>query len=149
RSTPPYAPPGSTEHPNRAHSAALPRARRPRQGRAPAPSHPGRLVRGRCGADRRDDGQRDARHRPFLVAGPTVRTSGTGCFGAVDCGSWSAALSSPPELNDFSRGTNMALEKWDIDAGHSSIAFWVRHLVVAKVHGTFTKWSGSIELDPS
>ena len=41
----------------------------------------------------------------------------------------------------------MATEKWDIDVGHSSIDFSVRHMVVAKVRGQFTKWSGSLELD--
>ena len=43
----------------------------------------------------------------------------------------------------------MATEKWEIDASHSSIAFWVRHMVVAKVHGQFTRWSGNLELDTS
>jgi polyisoprenoid-binding protein YceI len=42
----------------------------------------------------------------------------------------------------------MATEKWDIDASHSSIGFTVRHMVVAKVHGQFTKWGGTLELDP-
>jgi polyisoprenoid-binding protein YceI len=42
----------------------------------------------------------------------------------------------------------MATEKWDIDAVHSSIGFTVRHMVVAKVHGQFTKWAGTLELDP-
>ena len=42
----------------------------------------------------------------------------------------------------------MATEKWDIDAVHSSVGFTVRHMVVAKVHGQFTKWGGSLELDP-
>ena len=42
----------------------------------------------------------------------------------------------------------MATEKWDIDASHSSIGFTVRHMVVAKVHGMFTKWSGDLQIDP-
>src|SRR5262245_33961419 len=41
----------------------------------------------------------------------------------------------------------MALEKWDIDPVHSSISFWVRHMMVSKVHGRFEKWSGTFELD--
>jgi polyisoprenoid-binding protein YceI len=41
----------------------------------------------------------------------------------------------------------MAMEKWDFDLVHSSINFWVRHVMVSKVHGRFTKWSGSIEFD--
>ena len=42
----------------------------------------------------------------------------------------------------------MATEKWEIDAVHSSVGFTVRHMVVAKVHGQFTKWGGTLELDP-
>jgi polyisoprenoid-binding protein YceI len=33
---------------------------------------------------------------------------------------------------------------WTIDAGHSTIGFVARHLVVAKVRGQFTDFSGSI-----
>ena len=41
----------------------------------------------------------------------------------------------------------MAVQNWTIDTGHSTVAFWVRHLMVSKVHGAFTKWIGSVELD--
>lgn len=41
----------------------------------------------------------------------------------------------------------MAIEKWDFDLVHSSINFWVRHMMVSKVHGRFTKWAGTIEMD--
>ena len=41
----------------------------------------------------------------------------------------------------------MATNRWDIDVGHSAVHFWVRHMVISKVHGRFAKWSGSIELD--
>ncbi len=37
---------------------------------------------------------------------------------------------------------------WDIDVGHSAIHFWVRHMVISKVHGRFARWSGAIQLDP-
>jgi len=30
---------------------------------------------------------------------------------------------------------------------HSSINFWVRHMMVSKVRGRFTKWTGTIEMD--
>lgn len=43
----------------------------------------------------------------------------------------------------------MAEEKWEIDASHSSVGFTVRHMVVAKVHGQFAKWSGELGLDPN
>jgi polyisoprenoid-binding protein YceI len=41
----------------------------------------------------------------------------------------------------------MALVKWDFDYAHSGIDFTVRHLLVSKVRGRFTKWSGTIEID--
>jgi polyisoprenoid-binding protein YceI len=37
--------------------------------------------------------------------------------------------------------------KWTVDPSHSSVGFWVRHLMVSKVHGSFTKWSASIDID--
>jgi polyisoprenoid-binding protein YceI len=43
----------------------------------------------------------------------------------------------------------MATNRWDIDVGHSAIHFWVRHMVISKVHGRFARWSGAIDLDPS
>ncbi len=42
----------------------------------------------------------------------------------------------------------MATNRWDIDVGHSAIHFWVRHMVISKVHGRFSKWSGTLQLDP-
>ena len=41
----------------------------------------------------------------------------------------------------------MPLVKWDIDHAHSSIDFTVRHLLVSKVRGRFTKWKGGLEID--
>ncbi|WP_394841889.1 YceI family protein [Pendulispora brunnea] len=41
----------------------------------------------------------------------------------------------------------MALEKWNIDVVHSTVGFSVRHLMVSKVHGVFTQWTGSFEFD--
>jgi polyisoprenoid-binding protein YceI len=38
----------------------------------------------------------------------------------------------------------MALERWEIDSGHSGIHFSVRHMVVAKVRGQFARWSATI-----
>jgi polyisoprenoid-binding protein YceI len=37
--------------------------------------------------------------------------------------------------------------QWDIDVGHSAIHFWVRHMVISKVHGRFAKWAGALQLD--
>jgi polyisoprenoid-binding protein YceI len=37
--------------------------------------------------------------------------------------------------------------RWDIDVGHSAIHFWVRHMVISKVHGRFANWSGTIQFD--
>lgn len=39
-------------------------------------------------------------------------------------------------------------EPWKFDPQHSSIRFSVRHMVIAKVHGTFTKWSGDVAFTP-
>jgi len=41
----------------------------------------------------------------------------------------------------------MSLVKWDFDHAHSSVEFTVRHLLVSKVRGRFTKWTGKLELD--
>lgn len=41
----------------------------------------------------------------------------------------------------------MALENWNIDVVHSTIGFTVRHLMVSKVHGYFTKWNGKLAFD--
>ena len=37
--------------------------------------------------------------------------------------------------------------KWNIDLGHSSVNFSVRHLVVSKTRGRFTRWEGTLDLD--
>src|SRR5215470_12348126 len=36
---------------------------------------------------------------------------------------------------------------WNIDTAHSGIGFSVRHMVVSKVRGRFTKFAGSIRID--
>jgi polyisoprenoid-binding protein YceI len=41
----------------------------------------------------------------------------------------------------------VALEKWTFDPVHSTVGFWVRHLMISKVHGRFTQWSGTLEFD--
>jgi polyisoprenoid-binding protein YceI len=38
----------------------------------------------------------------------------------------------------------MATERWEIDSSHSGIHFSVRHLVIAKVRGQFSRWSGAL-----
>jgi len=40
----------------------------------------------------------------------------------------------------------MSTERWEIDSSHSSLHFSVRHLVIAKVRGTFARWSGTVEV---
>jgi polyisoprenoid-binding protein YceI len=37
-------------------------------------------------------------------------------------------------------------ERWEIDSSHSSVHFSVRHLVIAKVRGTFGRWSGTVQV---
>ena len=39
----------------------------------------------------------------------------------------------------------MRAERWEIDSAHSSVHFSVRHLVIAKVRGSFTRWSGTVQ----
>src|SRR5450432_3702475 len=36
---------------------------------------------------------------------------------------------------------------WNIDTSHSGIHFTVRHIMFAKVHGRFDKWSGKLDYD--
>ena len=38
----------------------------------------------------------------------------------------------------------MAMERWEIDSGHSGIHFSVRHLALARIRGQFTRWSGTM-----
>jgi polyisoprenoid-binding protein YceI len=40
----------------------------------------------------------------------------------------------------------MRTERWEIDSSHSSVHFSVRHLVIAKVRGSFGRWSGTIQV---
>ena len=39
----------------------------------------------------------------------------------------------------------MRTERWEIDSSHSSVHFSVRHLVIAKVRGTFARWTGTVQ----
>jgi polyisoprenoid-binding protein YceI len=41
----------------------------------------------------------------------------------------------------------MPTTNWEFDFVHSSINFHARHLMVSKVHGRFTKWAGTLQLD--
>ena len=40
----------------------------------------------------------------------------------------------------------MSKQTWQIDSAHSGIHFAVRHLVIAKVRGQFSRWSGALEV---
>jgi polyisoprenoid-binding protein YceI len=40
----------------------------------------------------------------------------------------------------------MRTERWEIDSSHSSVHFAVRHLVIAKVRGSFGRWSGTVQV---
>jgi polyisoprenoid-binding protein YceI len=41
----------------------------------------------------------------------------------------------------------MATQRFDIDTTHSGVHFTVRHLVISKVRGRFTRFSGTVWLD--
>jgi polyisoprenoid-binding protein YceI len=45
-----------------------------------------------------------------------------------------------PSLNDLTAGT------WTVDPAHSELSFSVRHLMVAKVRGKFSEFTGSVEV---
>lgn len=38
----------------------------------------------------------------------------------------------------------MTPQTWQIDSAHSGIHFSVRHLVIAKVRGQFSRWTGAL-----
>ena len=40
----------------------------------------------------------------------------------------------------------MKTERWEIDSSHSGVHFSVRHLVIAKVRGQFTRWTGTLHV---
>jgi len=40
----------------------------------------------------------------------------------------------------------MRTDRWEIDSSHSSVHFAVRHLVIAKVRGSFARWSGTVQV---
>jgi polyisoprenoid-binding protein YceI len=40
----------------------------------------------------------------------------------------------------------MSTERWEIDSSHSGIHFAVRHLVIAKVRGQFSRWTGRVQV---
>ena len=40
----------------------------------------------------------------------------------------------------------MSTTRWEIDSSHSSLHFSVRHLVIAKVRGSFARWSGTVQV---
>ena len=41
----------------------------------------------------------------------------------------------------------MTTTNWNFDLAHSSVNFHVRHLMVSKVHGRFSLWGGTLEID--
>ncbi|MCY1044082.1 YceI family protein [Corallococcus sp. bb12-1] len=40
----------------------------------------------------------------------------------------------------------MPLQTWQLDTTHTTVGFTVRHMVVAKVHGRFTRFEGKVTL---
>ena len=41
---------------------------------------------------------------------------------------------------------DMNTERWEIDSSHSGIHFSVRHLVIARVRGQFSRWTGTLQV---
>jgi len=42
-----------------------------------------------------------------------------------------------------------ARDEWRIDTRHSTLRFWLRHIVVHQIHGHFESWGGRVLIDPS
>jgi polyisoprenoid-binding protein YceI len=42
----------------------------------------------------------------------------------------------------------MTTQRWNIDTAHSAVTFTIRHMVISKVRGAFTRWEGAIDFDP-
>ncbi|NTU71931.1 MAG: YceI family protein, partial [Coriobacteriia bacterium] len=42
----------------------------------------------------------------------------------------------------------MAATTWNIDRSHSTVSFRIRHMVIARVNGTFEDWAGELKLNP-
>jgi polyisoprenoid-binding protein YceI len=42
-----------------------------------------------------------------------------------------------------------ALDEWHIDPRHSTLRFWLRHIVVHQIHGHFETWGGQVLIDPA
>jgi polyisoprenoid-binding protein YceI len=45
------------------------------------------------------------------------------------------------------RRTKMAQENWQVDGAHSAVNLAVRHMVISKVRGHFTRWNAKLRLD--
>ena len=41
----------------------------------------------------------------------------------------------------------MASENWQVDGAHSAVNLTVRHMVISKVRGRFTRWNAKLQLD--
>lgn len=41
------------------------------------------------------------------------------------------------------------LDEWRIDTRHSTLRFWLRHIVVHQIHGHFESWGGQVLVDPA
>lgn len=39
------------------------------------------------------------------------------------------------------------MSSWSLDTAHSEVGFSIRHMMFAKVRGSFTRWSGSVSAD--
>ncbi len=41
----------------------------------------------------------------------------------------------------------MAIETWQVDPAHSAVHLVVKHMVISKVRGKFTRWNAKLQLD--
>ena len=49
-------------------------------------------------------------------------------------------------VHDLERAELPRAGTWQIDASHSTVGFWVRHMGVAKVRGVFRSFAGTVEV---
>ena len=67
---------------------------------------------------------------------------------AFNCGAGKVTAVDIQKPAAFGKEMEMARERWEIDSGHSGIQLSARHMMLARVRGVFSRWSGTILADP-
>ncbi|HEX3792694.1 MAG TPA: YceI family protein [Pseudonocardiaceae bacterium] len=72
---------------------------------------------------------------------------GISCAAEIDAGGHAALGTLSMEASETQ--TPPAVGTWRIDPAHSSIRFVARHLAMSRIHGTFNRFGGTIEIAPA